>query len=157
MNKRILYTRPDGGVSVVVPAINFDEPAMTEDQAVARALAKSIPADATSAQVVDTAVVPTDRTFRNAWEQTGSAIVHNIAKCRTLWRQKMRAHRATRWPLWDAEYLKADEDGNVVRKAQLAAKRQQLRDVTAHPDIDAATTPDALRLAWPAILDETPA
>jgi hypothetical protein len=133
-----------------------DPPQMTEAQAEARALAKDVPASATNVQIVEPSAIPTDRSFRNAWEQSGAAIVHSMAKCRALWRQKMREHRAERWPVWDAAYLQADEQGDLVRKTQLAAKRQQLRDVTAHPNIDAATTPDELKLVWPTILEEMP-
>lgn len=168
MNKRIVWTRPDGGVSVCCPAINLGE-SLTEDEAVARALSRrkpdgtivsDVPADATNVAVVDVSVVdalaPQKKPFRNAWVWNGTALSVDMPKARVIWRQEMRRKRAERWPLWDAEYLKADEAGDATRKAELAAKRQQLRDVTAHPGIGAATTPDELRAVWPAILEDTP-
>ena len=41
----------------------------TEDDALARAM-KKLPEDAINPQVVEESDIPTDRTFRNAWEQT---------------------------------------------------------------------------------------
>ncbi len=57
--KRIIYPTPDGGVAVIVPAdcgLTIEEIA-----------AKDVPAGV-EYKIVDTADVPTDRTFRNAWE-----------------------------------------------------------------------------------------
>lgn len=56
-NFRILYQTDDGGVAVVVPAENT-----TEAQAL-----NAVPSGKPYF-VVDVADVPTDRTFRNAWE-----------------------------------------------------------------------------------------
>jgi hypothetical protein len=69
--KRIIYTRPDGGLSIVIPVINTtgEMDGFTEDDALARAM-KKLPEDAINPQVVEESDIPTDRTFRNAWEQT---------------------------------------------------------------------------------------
>lgn len=60
MNQRIIYPTPDGGVAVIVPApecgLSIEEIA-----------AKDVPAGV-EYKIIDTADVPTDRTFRNAWE-----------------------------------------------------------------------------------------
>lgn len=53
--KRIIYPTPDGGVAIIVPAESL-ELAM-----------KDIPAGV-EYKIIDTADVPTDRTFRSAWE-----------------------------------------------------------------------------------------
>ena len=55
MNKRIIYKTPDDGVAVIIPADTIE------------ACMKDIPEGAEYA-IVDTADIPTDRTFRNAWE-----------------------------------------------------------------------------------------
>lgn len=60
MNKRIIYPTPDGGVAVIVPA---PECGLTIEE-IAR---KDVPAGV-DYRIVDAADVPTDRTFRNAWE-----------------------------------------------------------------------------------------
>lgn len=62
MNQRIIYPTDDGGVAVIVPApgcgLSIEEIA-----------AKDVPAGKPY-KIVDVADIPTDRTFRNAWEYT---------------------------------------------------------------------------------------
>ena len=60
--KRIIYPTADGGVAVIVPA---EECGLTIE-AIA---AKDVPAG-TPFKIVDAADIPSDRTFRNAWEYT---------------------------------------------------------------------------------------
>jgi hypothetical protein len=55
MTQRIIYPTDDGGVAVIVPAESVE------------AAMKDIPAGKTY-KIVDAADIPTDRTFRNAWE-----------------------------------------------------------------------------------------
>ena len=60
MNQRIIYPTPEGGVAIIVPApecgLSIEEIA-----------AKDVPAGV-EYKIVDASEVPTDRTFRNAWE-----------------------------------------------------------------------------------------
>jgi hypothetical protein len=62
MNKRIIYQTEDGGVAIIVPS---DECGLTIEQ-IAQ---KDVPAGK-AYKIVDVADIPTDRTFRNAWEMT---------------------------------------------------------------------------------------
>ena len=59
MNSRIIYPTDDGGVAVIVPA----ECGLTIEEIAA----KDVPAGKPF-KIVDVADIPTDRTFRNAWE-----------------------------------------------------------------------------------------
>ena len=62
MNKRIIYKNPDNSVSIIVPsdeALQF----MTIEQIAL----KDVPAN-TPYKIVDVSEIPSDRTFRNAWE-----------------------------------------------------------------------------------------
>ena len=59
MTQRIIYPTDDGGVAVIVPA----ECGLSVE-AIA---AKDVPAGKPY-KIVDVADIPTDRTFRNAWE-----------------------------------------------------------------------------------------
>lgn len=58
-NQRIIFPNDEGGVSIVVPAPG----AALED------VLKDVPAGKPY-KIVDVADIPTDRTFRNAWEYT---------------------------------------------------------------------------------------
>ena len=60
MNIRIIFPNDDGGVSVLCPVLNCD---LTLEEIIA----KDVPAGI-SYKVVDIADIPTDHTFRNAWE-----------------------------------------------------------------------------------------
>ena len=61
MNERIIYQSTDGGVSIIIPA----NCGLTIEQIAA----KDVPAGKPYS-IVDVADIPTDRTFRNAWEMT---------------------------------------------------------------------------------------
>ena len=62
MNQRIIYPTDDGGVAVIIPA---PECGLTIEEIAA----KDVPAGK-SFKIVDVADIPSDRTFRNAWEYT---------------------------------------------------------------------------------------
>ena len=60
--KRIIYKTPDGGVAVLVPSPEYLQDHTMEDLA-----AKDVP-EGKPFMIVDTVDVPTDRTWRAAWE-----------------------------------------------------------------------------------------
>jgi hypothetical protein len=60
MNSRIIYPNDEGGVSIIVPSVNCG---LTIEQIAA----KDVPAGKPY-QIVDVSEVPSDRTWRNAWE-----------------------------------------------------------------------------------------
>lgn len=60
MNQRIIYPNDEGGVSIIVPA---PECGLTIEEIAA----KDVPAGKPY-KIVDVADIPTDRTFRAAWE-----------------------------------------------------------------------------------------
>ena len=60
--KRIIYPTNNGGVAVIVPAPEFLETYTIEELA-----AKDVP-DGKAYQIINESEVPSDRTFRNAWE-----------------------------------------------------------------------------------------
>jgi len=60
MNSRIIYPNDEGGVSVIIPA---PECGLTIEEIAA----KDVPAG-TQYKIVDVEDIPTDRTFRIAWE-----------------------------------------------------------------------------------------
>jgi len=60
MNQRIIYQNDNGGVSVITPAPNCG---LTIEQ-----IAKKDVPTGKPYKIVDGSEVPSDRTFRNAWE-----------------------------------------------------------------------------------------
>jgi hypothetical protein len=59
MNQRIIYPTDDGGVAILIPADN--------GLTISEIAAKDVP-EGKPYKIVDVADIPTDRTFRNAWE-----------------------------------------------------------------------------------------
>lgn len=59
-NKRIIYPTPEGGVAIIIPAPDCG---LTIEEIAA----KDVPAGVTY-KIIDVSNVPSDRTFRNAWE-----------------------------------------------------------------------------------------
>lgn len=62
MNQRIIYPTDDGGVAIIIPA-----PEYLADHTIEELAAKDVPAGKPY-KIVDVSDIPTDRTFRNAWE-----------------------------------------------------------------------------------------
>jgi hypothetical protein len=62
MNKRIIYPTDNGGVAVIIPAIN-------SGLSIEQIAEKDVPAGKPF-KIVDVTDIPSDRTFREAWEYT---------------------------------------------------------------------------------------
>lgn len=59
MNQRIIYPTDEGGVAVIIPA----DCGLTIEEIAAKDVPEGKPY-----KIINTEDVPTDRTFRNAWE-----------------------------------------------------------------------------------------
>jgi hypothetical protein len=60
--KRIIYKTEDGGVAVIIPA-----PEYLQDHTIEELAAKEI-LEGVEYEIVDTETIPSDRTFRGAWQ-----------------------------------------------------------------------------------------
>jgi len=87
--------------------------------------------------------VPGDRTFRGAWQFSGDAVEVDMIKARDIHRDNLRADRAPLLEALDVDYMKSLEQNGDT--ASVVAQKQALRDVTADPRIESATTPDDLK------------
>jgi hypothetical protein len=66
-NKRVIYATDVGGVAVIVPA-----PGATQEQVL-----QAVPVGK-AYKIVDVADVPSDRTFRSAWEVNEAALTDGV-------------------------------------------------------------------------------
>ena len=64
MTQRIIYPTDNGGVAIIIPTLEALETMTIEEIA-----AKDVPAGK-EFKIVDISDIPTDRTFRDAWEYT---------------------------------------------------------------------------------------
>jgi hypothetical protein len=122
--------------------------AETEDEFAARVAAKDVPAD-TQFVLVDEADIPTDRSYRGAWVQKGAKVDHDMSKAREIHKDHLRKLRAPLLGDLDTQYMRADETGDAALKRSIAARKQQLRDVTKDPRIAAAATVEDLKALSP--------
>jgi len=80
-------------------------------------------------------------------------IFTDMTKAREIKRDQLRAERKPLLEQLDVEFMRAVEAGDAEKQALIAERKQQLRDVTADPAIDAATTPDELKAVRPDVLE----
>jgi hypothetical protein len=59
-NPRIIYPTPEGGVAIIIPSPDCG---LTVEQIAAKDVPAGVPF-----RIVEADTIPTDRTFRNAWE-----------------------------------------------------------------------------------------
>jgi len=64
MTQRIIYPTDEGGVAIVVPSPEW----ISQECNTMEILAKMRVPEGKPYKIVDVADIPTDRTFRNAWE-----------------------------------------------------------------------------------------
>ena len=142
MKKRIVYKREDGGVSIIIPSPNSG---LTVEQVAAKDVPKGRPY-----KIVDESVIPKDRSFRGAWNlDLGEGVVSvNMQQAKDILRDKIREARVEPLGMLDTAFLKALELGSDT--SQITSDKQALRDATADPTIDAATTPEDLMRVNPA-------
>ena len=62
MNQRVIYPTDEGGVAILIPTPEYLETHTIEELA-----AKDVPAGKPY-KIVDVSEIPSDRTFRDAWE-----------------------------------------------------------------------------------------
>jgi hypothetical protein len=153
--KQIVYTRPDGGVSVVSPASAarlFDE---TEDEFIARIQAKDVPGDALDIEVVEGITIPTDRWFRDAWTRAlgGGPIGIDLAVARSIHGERMSTAIGLEIARLATEERKSRLKGNTA--AADAAKTDKasieaLNLAALATQLGTAPNVAALKAIWPA-------
>ena len=133
---RIVFTRPDGGTSVMTPAAQADvakvlpEVAdMTPQQFVEFIRDRDVPADATNISIVPASSIPADRHFRNALKHD---LTNDKAKCVEITKERLRAERAPLLADLDTQYIRAQEEGKPP--AAIVAEKNRLRNITNLPN-----------------------
>lgn len=111
--------------------------AETEDEFLARIMAKDVPPTATEVRIINVADIPADRTYRNALNPD---LTHDMVKARDLHRDRVRHARKPLLAELDVIYQRADEAGETAAKRVIAARKQVLRDATRDARIDACRT-----------------
>ena len=130
---KIIYTASNGTVSVIHP---------TGD--VSNAI-KDVPSGK-SYKIVDDSVIPSDRSFRDAWVQDNETIKEDITKARELHKNRIRDARKPKLEALDVEFNKALETS--ADTTSIVSKKNALRDAPADSDIGSAADTAALKAQW---------
>ena len=140
---KIIYTQSNGIVAVIHPIFG------NADNAI-----KDVP-DGVAYEIVEDSVIPTDRTFRDAWIQDSKTIKTDIAKAREIHKTKIREARTPKLAELDVEFQKALETSSST--TDIVSKKQALRDAPADSAIASADTEAKLKAQWnTSILGDSP-
>jgi len=78
-------------------------------------------------------------------------IIVNPDKAKVIWKNKWREARKPILASLDIEFMKAVETGNSEKQAEIASKKQALRDVTLTEIV--GNTPEEIKAVWPSVLN----
>lgn len=127
---------------LIVPGITSVE---SEDDFIAR-LVSGLPKGIEFVIMDESDLPNADSDFFEAWA-FGKAIIVDLTAAKNIWRDKLRQLRDPVMAQLDIAYMRADEVGDIEAKAQIAAKKQALRDLPNHKSIAGATNTIQLRNA----------
>ena len=130
---KIIYTNSDGTVSIINPTGDVND------------AIKDVPSGL-SYEIVEDSVIPTDRSFRNAWIQNNKIIETDIAKAREIHKNNIRNARTPKLAELDIEFQKALETSSST--TDIVSKKQALRDAPADSGIASAKTEAQLKAQW---------
>lgn len=123
--------------------------AETEAEWLARIAISAAPIDGMVLGALDISDEQMTDPLRPAWKVENGGIGFDMEKARDIWRGRLRAARAPLLADLDIAYQRADETGDADSKANIASRKQALRDITSDPAIDTASTVEELRAFWP--------
>ena len=160
----IVYSRPDGGVSICSPAPARLAELAAEGKTDAEALAmiqisclETIPG-ATNIEHMDRSFIPVSREFRNAWEKLGvGGPTVNMPRARDIHARHLSAARAKALVVLEKREIRERLKGNAAVANRAATDRTAVvgLNLTAlAAQIAGAANPTALSAIWPVVLDE---
>jgi transcriptional/translational regulatory protein YebC/TACO1 len=116
---KIIY-QTETGISIIHP---------TGEVPIEVVFDKDVPVEyKATAKIVEDEYIPTDRTFRDAWEFDGEKISENIDKAKEIHKERLRAERKSLLEEQDALFMRALEIGADTNK--IVVEKNRLRDIT---------------------------
>ena len=130
---KIIYTNSDGTVAIIHPIGDIND------------AIKAVPSGL-SYEIVEDSVIPSDRSFRNAWKQNSKTIETDMTKAKEIHKTNIRNARTPKLVELDVEFQKALETSSST--TDVVSKKQALRDAPADSGIDSAKTEAELKAQW---------
>ena len=141
--RKIIFTNTESGLSVVHPVRNTIGETLTTDVEIEQRAWDKLPVGAINPKFVDASVIPTDRTFRNAWEHGGDSVIQNITKAKNIAHDKRREARS-------AEFAPLDIKATIPSEATAAEAARavvRVKYATMQTAIESASTVDEIKSA----------
>jgi len=132
----IIYPQQNNKLAVIMPVGDVND------------AIKDVPA-MTTFVIVDS-LEGVDNDYFDGFVYADGAAVADIPACKSIHLNKFRAARKPKLASLDIDFMKAVEQADATKQAEIAAAKQELRDVTKTvlPD----TLPE-IKATWPTILD----
>ena len=160
----ITFVRPDGGVSVVIPAPTCLQelqraigtptgpgecPALglTPRQAVEWVRDKDVPPPATGVTIQNRTTLPNSRRFRDAWRSQGGVVSVEMTEARKIRQTELEREIDKKIQDSTATGVSAGDAGNAAKDAAHKTYRQSLRALKAGLPASLAAIPDPEGLA----------
>jgi len=156
--KRIVWQRPDGGISITHPTEDF-LPGESEQHyldRIAMAFLSAAPEHTTYIRKpdIDSSTLPKDRYFRNCWLHNGIAVAVDMTKAKAQRLSETQAVHDSRQKAITNQAVAAMLDNDNATLKTLKAKKQATTDTLTkvQTDLSAITDPDSLKNynpVWP--------
>ena len=142
---KIIYEQDDGTVAIIIPNLKEINPKTGVEYTIDEIAMKDVPSGL-SYDIVEDSAIPTDRSFRNAWIQSGKTVVEDMPKAKEIHKTNIRLARTEKFKELDVDYQKATETS--ADTSDIVAKKQALRDAPAASGITTAVTTTELKQQW---------
>ena len=148
----IVYNNDEGGISIVHPVVSEINPAtgthFTIEEIAQKVVVES--AGISTYSIIDDAVCPNDRTFRNSWSAVGigttAVVTEDMTKAKEIHKTNIRNVRSPLLAALDIEFQKALETS--ADTSAIVTKKQALRDAPAASGISTAASEADLKAQW---------
>jgi hypothetical protein len=136
----IIYPQlPSNKLAVVIPAADVND------------CIKDVPEGVEYAIVDDLSYI--DNEYFDGYIYSDRAAIPDIAACKNIHLDKFRAARSPKLAALDVAFMRAVEQGDATKQEEIAAQKQELRDVTK---IALPNTLPEIKAIWPDILGTRP-
>jgi hypothetical protein len=135
----IIYPQQDNKLAVIIPTRDVND------------AIKDVPVD-TPYAIVDS-LGGVDNDYFDGFIYSDGQAIPDMAACKNIHLNRFRAARAPKLAALDVAFMRAVEQGDATKQAEIAAEKQELRDITKTPLPD---TLEEIKAVWPSALDPRP-
>ena len=132
----IIYPQDGNKLAVIIPCGDVND------------AIKDVPAD-TPYAIVDS-LEGVDNDYFDGFVYQDGQIEADISKCKAIHLDKFRAARGPKLASLDVAFMRAVEQADADKQAEIAAEKQELRDVTK---VELPETLEEIKAVWPEILN----